>query len=118
MKRIVPIIFAGMLALIMLFSACEKVVYPPLELPESVSYSLDVQPIFDSKCVDCHGGSRNPDLRSGHSHEALVNGGYVNTADPASSKIMQKLYGSHNSRATDIQKQLILQWITEGAKDN
>ena len=120
MKRIIPIILTGIIIMIMVFSACEKVVYPPVEIiiPDSVSYSLDIQPIWDSKCVNCHGGARDPDLSPGVSHDALVSGGFINTDDPASSELMQKLYGTHDSRATEANKQLILQWITEGAKDN
>jgi len=120
MKKIFPILYGGILILIIAFSACEKVVYEPPEiiLPDTVSYSLVVQPIFDDKCVSCHGGSRNPDLRPENSHDALISGGYVNTDDPASSVLMQKLYGSHNSRASEQEKQLIQKWIEEGARNN
>ena len=120
MKRIIPILFGGIITLIILFSACEKVVYqhPEIIPPDSVSYSLDIQPIFTDKCVSCHGGTRNPDLRPDNSFDALISGGYVNTDDPASSVLMNKLYGSHNARANEPEKQLILLWIEEGAKDN
>ena len=121
MKRLMPVIVIAIIALIMFFSSCEKVVYPPIEiiLPDTVSLSLDIQPIFDSKCNSCHGASRSPDLRDGYSHDALWSGGYVDTANAENSKIIKKLYGgTHNGRATEEQKQLILEWIAEGAKDN
>ena len=120
MKRVIPIIFGGICALLLVFSACEKVVYPPpdIELPDTVSYSLDIQAIWDNKCLDCHGGQRTPDLRPDVSYNELISRGYINTDDPASSELMTKLYGSHDSRASEPEKQLILAWITEGARDN
>jgi hypothetical protein len=120
MKRLFYLLFAGTLAGILLFGSCEKVVYPPIEIeiPDSVSYSLDIQPIWDDKCVNCHGGSRDPDLRQENSYDALTNGGYINTSEPEESELMKKLYGSHDSRALEAEKQLILLWIEEGAKNN
>jgi hypothetical protein len=118
MKRLFYLIFAAMLTGILLFGSCEKVVYPIPELPDTVSYSLDVQPIFDNKCVTCHNGGRNPDLRPGNSYSSLTDNGYVDTDNPEESKLIKKLYTTHDARATETEKQLILLWIQEGAKDN
>ena len=120
MKKILPIFFGGIIAIIIVLSACEKVVFQPpdIPVPDSISYSLEIQPIWDDKCVSCHGGQRDPDLSPGVSHAALMDGGYINTSDPAASNLMTKLYGSHNSRATLSEKVLIQEWITKGAKDN
>ena len=110
--------FALIPAGVLLFSACEKVVYPPPEVPEQVSFAQDIQPIFSNKCITCHNGSRNPDLRPDHSYTSLTDGGYVNTDAPEDSKLIKKLYGTHDSRATEAEKQKILVWITDGALDN
>ena len=120
MKRSQWLIFAGIMALIMIFSSCEKVIFPESEiiLPDTISYSLQIQPIWDAKCINCHGGQRNPDLRPPVSYNSLINRNYVDTSDAAGSKLIQKLYGSHNSRASETEKQLILEWINEGARDN
>ena len=118
MKKVIHSMFALIMTAFLLISACEKVVYPPPEVPDQVSYSQDIQPIWDSKCVNCHKGSRDPDLRPDQSHAALVEGGYVNTGSPEDSQLMKTLYGSHDSRATEADKQKILVWITEGAQDN
>ena len=109
-----------MLAGILLFGSCEKVVYPPvvIELPDTVSYSLDIQPIWADNCVNCHNGGRDPDLRPENSYLSLTSGGYINVNDPAESELMKKLYGSHDSRAKEAEKQLIQLWIEEGAKNN
>ncbi|MGW8315892.1 MAG: hypothetical protein ACWGNV_09855 [Bacteroidales bacterium] len=105
--------------LIVLASGCEKYIIPPPVIEEGVSYADQVQPIFDDKCVTCHSGSLNPDLRPGESYEFLTTNGYVDTLNPESSKIYEHLQsGAHAGRATDEDKLLILQWIKEGAQNN
>ncbi|MCK4852671.1 MAG: hypothetical protein KAT31_00380 [Bacteroidales bacterium] len=119
MKRLFYLLFAGMLTGILLFGSCEKVVYPPPEIPDTVSYSLDIQPIWDNKCVSCHNGGRDPDLRPENSYASLMDGEYINVDEPGESKLMKKLDSSpHDARATKAEKQLILVWIEEGAKNN
>ncbi len=118
MKRLFYLLFAAVLTGILLFGSCEKVVYPIPELPDTVSYSLDIQPIWDNKCVSCHSGSRDPDLRPDNSYASLIDGGYVDTDNPEDSELIKKLYGSHDARATETEKQVILLWIGEGAKNN
>ena len=118
MKRLFYLLFAAVLTGLLLFGSCEKVVYPIPELPDTVSYSLDIQPIWDNKCVSCHSGSRDPDLRPEDSYASLINGGYVDTDNPEDSELIKKLYGSHDARATETEKQVILLWIGEGAKNN
>ena len=103
--------------LVLSLSACDKYI---IEKPviEEVSFSLEIQPVFDASCIQCHFGRLNPDLRPEESYDALLNGGYVNTADPEESILYQQLRGTHDSRATEEEKLLILQWITEGALNN
>ena len=118
MKRLIYILFAAAVTGILLFDSCEKVVYPVPELPDTVSYSLNIQPIWDNKCVSCHDGGRDPDLRPENSYVSLTDGGYIDTDNPEESDLMKKLYGTHDARATETEKQLTLLWIKEGAKDN
>ena len=118
MKNISNILLAGIFLAILLLGACQKVVYPPIEAPTEVSFSDDVQPIFDSKCISCHGGNVSPELNPGVSYNELINGGYVDTENPPESEIIQKLYGSHDARATETEKQTILVWIEGGAINN
>jgi hypothetical protein len=105
---------------IMLFfiTSCEKYTIPKPEVPEDISFSGDIIPIFENSCVSCHSGGIPPDLNPEVAYEELIDGGYVNTADPESSELYTKLLGSHSSRATEEEKLLILQWITEGALEN
>jgi hypothetical protein len=119
MKNLLYFLLSGMFAAALLLGSCQKVVYPPIEVPTDVSYSADIQPIWDAKCVSCHGGGISPDLRPDVSYAELVNGGYVDTGNPEESSLMQKLYsGSHDARASEEEKQTILAWITEGALNN
>jgi len=105
--------------LMALATGCEKYMIPPPVIEEGVSYSEQVQPIFDGNCVTCHSGGLNPDLRPDQSYEFLLTNGYVDTLNPESSLIYVKLQsGAHESRATEEQKLTILQWITEGAQNN
>lgn len=103
------------------FVSCEKNVYDPPKLDTTVpvSFKDEIQPIFTSNCTTCHKGSFSPDLTSGKAYESLTKGGYVNTANPESSKIYVKITSSsHTARTSDLQKQKILAWITQGALNN
>lgn len=107
---------------LLLLSGCEYDTIDPDPLPppdQEISFSQDIQPIFTSNCVDCHDGSRDPDLRSGNAYRSLQDDNYINITNPSESKIYTILNEPfHQPKATAKEKQLILQWITQGAKDN
>ena len=109
---------------IALVFSCEKVTleFPEIELPDSLSFSLDIIPIFEEKCISCHAGNISPNLSAVIAYDNLITGGYVSqdtTITPAESSLLyQKLKGSHDDRATQIDKAKILEWIKQGAKDN
>ncbi len=119
MRRLMMILTGS---LIVILSACTQYEIPapecPEDLPTNVSYSADVQPIFDANCVGCHSGGQSPDLRPAWSYDELIDGGYVDTDFPCSSELYQKLIGSHDGRATDEEELIILGWMDEGAEDN
>ncbi len=119
MRRMIMIL-AG--SLILILSACTKYEIPapecPDNLPTNVSFSGDVQAIFDQNCVVCHGGGQAPDLSPGWAYDELIDGDYVDTEFPCSSLIYQVFLGSHGGRASDDEILTILGWIDEGAKDN
>ncbi|NPA43417.1 MAG: hypothetical protein GXO27_05275 [Chlorobi bacterium] len=123
-------------ALAWMFRACYKdvgPVEPELETDTEVSFSNDVQPIFNAYCIACHPSSGNLDLREGRSYSQLVNvpaSGYpairVVPGDPEASVLYKKIDGSGAYGAnmptggqlpsTDVQK--IRLWIEQGAKNN
>lgn len=101
-------------------TSCEKYNFNPPAVDPNTTWKLsaDIQPIFNSNCVSCHGDALKPDVREGKSFNALTKGVYVSS--PAeSSKLYSTLTGSsHLSRATDEQRLKILYWITQGAQNN
>ena len=109
-------------AVVLLLSACSKYEIPAPEYPDGiptdVSFSTDIQPIFDSKCLACHAGGQSPDLSPGWSYDELIEGDYVNTDDPLASPLYQVFSGTHDGRATLEETLAMLGWIIEGADDN
>jgi len=109
-------------SLIVILAACTQYEIPapecPENLPTNVSYSADVQSIFDANCVICHSGGQVPDLREGWSYDELIDGEYVDTDFPCSSYLYEILIGSHADRVTEDEVLTILGWIDEGAEDN
>jgi hypothetical protein len=108
--------------LLVILAACTKYEIPkppcPEDLPTGVSYSADVQPIFDAKCVMCHNGAQSPDLRPDWSYDELIDGEYIDTDFPCSSGLYETLTGSHADRIEEDEVLTILGWIDEGAEDN
>ena len=80
-------------------------------------FSTQVEPIFQDRCIACH-DSRKPVLVTGSAFASLTNGGYINTENPLESKVYQKATDGHGQNMSSAERALLLQWITEGAKNN
>jgi hypothetical protein len=103
------------------FASCEKFTFTPPAVDPNYAWSLsaDIQPIFNANCITCHGGTQAPDLRTGKSYNALTKGGYVNLPGETSKLYVQITTNSgHVPKTTDTEKQKILYWINQGAKNN
>jgi len=102
-------------------------------IDEEVSFSQDVQPLFDNYCVSCHPPSGNLDLRQGYSYDALVNvpaSGYdgvlVVPGNAEASVLYKKVdgsgaYGANMPLGGSLsagQIATIREWINQGAKNN
>jgi hypothetical protein len=95
-------------------------------LPTNVSLKNDVQPIFDRNCNSsgCHDAkpSHEPSLTAENTYNSLISGGWVNITDPVNSGLYKAINGggmpSGKPPLSDIDKKIILAWITEGAKNN
>jgi hypothetical protein len=101
-------------------SSCEKYTYTPevVNPTDSVHFQAEIQPIFTANCVSCHGAIKAPDLRDGHSYDALTSGGYVDLPGEES-KLYTKMTGpEHTPRSSDVDKQKVLIWINQGAHNN
>lgn len=106
---------------LVLLAACEKVVFEPIVIPEEdLSFAIDIQPIMDSKCVSCHPPTKGLDLTATFAYEELVPA-YVTVADsanPEESSLYSKLIGtSHAPRTSEYEKQIILEWISQGVPE-
>lgn len=88
--------------------------------PEVVSFSENLQPIFDASCIGCHSSGSFLDLTSGASYNTLISGGYVDTVNPESSILYTNFNvgQTHAGRTSDANLQLFLSWIKAGAADN
>jgi hypothetical protein len=114
---LVPVI---LLAGSVLFSACEKFAYQTESIdPEKpVLFQTQIQPIFTNNCITCHKGSRNPDLRDDNSYLSLQSGGYLSQPAEKSRLYSKLISGSHSPYTIDSEKQLIFNWIKQGALNN
>ena len=101
-------------------SSCEKYSYEPPAVDPTATWHLgtDIQPIFSTNCVACHGGTQSPDLRDGKSYLTLTKGSFV-TSPAAESRLYKKmLSSSHSPRSSATEKLKVLYWITQGALNN
>ena len=94
-------------------------------LIREVSYSKDIQPIFDMYCVNCHGPDRQAGGLSLASRDEFMQMGIIEAGSYDDSKFRRKLMGGDLPMAhrgvTDLtteQIKMVKRWINEGAKDN
>ncbi len=121
--RIILIVFAAT----SLLNGCSynfivpEEVTPPNPGGEPVSFSTQVQPIFDAKCISCHkAGGTMPDLTAANSYTQVVpqyidstpeNSIIYTFPSPTTTTHSWKKYSSNEAN-------LVLTWIKEGAKNN
>lgn len=99
----------------------------PQPTPGFASFAEDVMPIFEAKCVPCHGSMGGWD---GTSYDAVMTTGdnapTVIASDAENSILAQKIIGEQTygsimppaGKMTNSEIQLILDWISAGAPDN
>lgn len=95
----------------------EDIPTPEPDPNNPISFSKQVEPIFQSKCIGCH-DSRSPVLTTGVAYDNITNGNYINTTYPADSEIYKRSTDGHGTNMSSQERLLLLTWITEGAKDN
>ena len=116
----------------LILTGCYKAatLYPNTDslVNKEVSFVNDIIPVFNQTCSisGCHSsGGHIPDLTTSKAYNALVNGGYINLADPKNSKLFLRLSGkitpamplSGTNNPSNINA-LVLTWITQNAKNN
>ena len=81
-----------------------------------IKFGTDIQPIFTSSCAGCHNANKDPDLRAGFAHSALVPQ-YVIVGNADGSRLYTQLLGGHQGLEA-VKIALIKTWINQGAKNN
>jgi len=92
----------------------------------TVSFSADVFPILQSRCINCHGGNKVEKGLIMTSHADILAGsenGPVITPGDASNSLMAELIlaqkmPKRGPKLTPPQVQTIIDWINQGALDN
>lgn len=115
----------AILVLFMMLYSCYYDVVSDDSDPEGViSFSQDIQPIFDSHCISCHPSiSPNPDLTEGNSYNSINNGIYIIPEEPETSLLYQRMLGNPgimppSGRLSDPDIALVRVWIEQGALNN
>jgi len=100
----------------------DEIIPPEVEVPDTVSFELDIIPIFEMNCNSgtCHAtGAVPPDLSPDNAWVNLTFFGYVDTANADQSQLYQKIDGGSMEKfASDQDRALILKWIDQGANNN
>ena len=85
-----------------------------------VDYNSDIQPIFYDNCTQCHGSSAGLNLSSyANIMQGSNNGDVIIPYDYVNSELWQRINSGQmppgNNDLTNVQVNLIAQWIDEGA---
>jgi len=130
MKRI--IIYTGIMFTLMIgLASCYKdIIVPELASgpddlpPQQVSFQSELAPILNTNCAtpNCHvSGSRAPYLTTALSYSEILNGGFVNLANPRQSKLYGEITGGmaqYMPAPVKTNTQKIYDWIRNGAPKN
>ena len=123
-------VFFTMLAMALIFGGCaynfiveEEVIDPTDPDAPEISFSQEIQPIYNSKCVSCHTtGGQLPDLSAANSYSSLNTSRYTNTSSPESSLIYTHPNPSTSehdwAKYSEAEAAKVLTWITQGVKNN
>lgn len=92
----------------------------------TVSFTDDVLPILESRCVNCHGGNKIEEGLSLRTYGDMMigseNGAVIVAGDAANSKLVELVskqkMPKRGPKLTPPQIQLIMDWINQGAQDN
>lgn len=125
MKQLIKIVFLVSIGLFLNSCYYDTLVERPVpEIPTDpdnpgyveISFSNDIQPIFNSSCVQCHNGTVSPDLTEGNSYSSLVPS-YVTPEDSNGSQLYNQVLSGHGGLSPE-EIGLIKGWIDQGANLN
>jgi hypothetical protein len=127
MKKLIQYIIMAIVSL--MATSCYYDEMPPetpIDIPDVVSYSKDIQPLWDQDCVSCHKtGTTPPDLSAANSYLALTkNNKYVVPGNAASSVLHKSLMWDGAVpmpllvKWSESKIVLVDKWINDGALNN
>ena len=127
MKKIIQYLL--MLPVTFLATSCYYDEMPPeaeTPIPDVVSYSKDIQPLWDKECVSCHSPNASPpDLTAANSYLALTkNNKYVIPGNAVGSVLHKSLIWDGampmptEKKWSDSKIELVDKWINAGALNN
>jgi mono/diheme cytochrome c family protein len=93
---------------------------------QSVSFAGDVMPIFEARCIKCHGGERTRGGLDMKTYDALMKGGEegeaINPGNAAGSMLVELIVEGKMPRREDPltaeQIAIISRWVDQGAQNN
>lgn len=123
MKKIFQ--FLMMASVSLMATSCYYDQLPAVPVPDTISYSKDVQSLWDKNCTGCHGvGATSPDLTAANSYTDLTTGGYVVAGNAAASLLYKCLIGNGgpvmptNGKMSADKIATVEKWINDGALNN
>jgi hypothetical protein len=99
-------------------------VYPAVIRTSLSRFQGVLAPLFNTSCAtpNCHvSGAHSPYLTTSASYTQILNGGYVNLANPKGSKLYQMVTGDmaqYLPSPAKANQQKIYDWIRNGAPNN
>jgi uncharacterized membrane protein len=92
----------------------------------SVSFASEIQPLLESRCINCHGGQKTEKELNLTSYEGVMagseDGPAVIPGDAANSPMAEMVANGkmpkRGPKLTPAQVQLIVDWINQGAQNN
>ena len=117
---------SGLLTIIIFFlTSCESA-YIRMDdegthalLVDTVHFSTQIQPVLYNNCASCHFAGTSLDLESQDVYTNLINGNFIDTASPESSRLFTEGGTGHADDYLTIDEHtLIVRWIQQGALNN
>lgn len=118
---------AYFILIVTILYGCEKAYVQPGVIPETISFSTDIIPIFTTNCAVCHASGSifpglilTPDKAYNQLLTDGVNAPYVDPSDPESSSLYIRMNSDMppSGLVSANKLELILKWIEEGAENN
>jgi hypothetical protein len=91
--------------------------FTTIAVTAGLSFAGDVIPVL-ALCNNCHKHGWTTSAVASTYYTNLVNGGYVNSTDYTQAKIYVMLNGGHAASISAADKNKILNWMSEGSKNN